>query len=122
MILATLNRTLISRALAIVMAEHVLRWLPPGTHDWNKFITPNELTAIVHSAHHQTAASPDSPPAANSRPQTLPLAVTDITGMTYNPLSLRPKWQFSQTDMSVNYMLTAIKQAEPAAENTSATR
>ena len=43
MIAATLNRTLKSFALAIVGAEYVLRWLPRGTHQWDKFVTPNEL-------------------------------------------------------------------------------
>ena len=44
-VLATLNRTLKSLALAKVGAEYILRWLPPGTHDWNKFVSPEELTS-----------------------------------------------------------------------------
>ena len=47
MIAATLNRTLKSFALAIVGAEYVLRWLPRGTHQWDKFVTPNELEAAL---------------------------------------------------------------------------
>src|SRR4029077_12633980 len=47
MITATLNRTLKSFALAIVGAEYVLRWLPRGTHRWDKFVTPNELEAAL---------------------------------------------------------------------------
>ena len=47
MIAATLNRTLKSFALAIVGAEYVLRWLPRGTHHWDKFVTPNELEAAL---------------------------------------------------------------------------
>ncbi len=47
MIVATLNRTLKSFALAIVGAEYVLRWLPRGTHQWDKFVTPNELEAAL---------------------------------------------------------------------------
>ncbi len=43
MVVATLNRTLKSLALAKIGAEYVLRWLPPGTHDWNRFVTPAEL-------------------------------------------------------------------------------
>ena len=43
LVMATLNRTLKSYALAIVGAEYVLRWLPRGTHDWEKFVTPDEL-------------------------------------------------------------------------------
>jgi 2-polyprenyl-6-hydroxyphenyl methylase/3-demethylubiquinone-9 3-methyltransferase len=87
MIAATLNRTLKSFALAIVGAEYVLRWLPRGTHRWDKFVTPNELEAAL--ARHG-------------------LAVTDETGVIYNLIADR--WQIS-TDMDVNYMVTAEKAA-----------
>ena len=87
MIAATLNRTLKSFALAIVGAEYVLRWLPRGTHRWDKFVTPNELEAALE--RHG-------------------LAVTDETGVIYNLLADR--WQIS-TDMDVNYMVTAEKPA-----------
>ena len=50
MFLATLNRTLKSFALAIVGAEYVLGWLPRGTHDWHKFITPDELDQMANAA------------------------------------------------------------------------
>jgi 2-polyprenyl-6-hydroxyphenyl methylase / 3-demethylubiquinone-9 3-methyltransferase len=83
MIVATLNRTLKSFALAIVGAEYVLGWLPRGTHRWDKFVTPNELEAAL--ARHG-------------------LAVVDETGVIYNLLADR--WQIS-TDMDVNYMVTA---------------
>jgi 2-polyprenyl-6-hydroxyphenyl methylase/3-demethylubiquinone-9 3-methyltransferase len=83
MIVATLNRTLKSFALAIVGAEYVLRWLPRGTHQWDKFVTPEELeTAIEHSG----------------------LQVTGERGVIYNPFADR--WQLS-SDMDVNYMLVA---------------
>jgi 2-polyprenyl-6-hydroxyphenyl methylase/3-demethylubiquinone-9 3-methyltransferase len=87
MVTATLNRTLKSFALAIVGAEYVLRWLPRGTHRWDKFITPNELSAALE--RHG-------------------LAVTDETGVIYNLVADR--WQIS-TDMDVNYMVTAQKPA-----------
>jgi 2-polyprenyl-6-hydroxyphenyl methylase / 3-demethylubiquinone-9 3-methyltransferase len=83
MITATLNRTLKSFALAIVGAEYVLRWLPRGTHQWDKFVTPNELEAALE--RHE-------------------LRVIDETGVIYNPLADR--WQLS-TDMDVNYMVVA---------------
>ena len=83
MIAATLNRTLKSFALAIVGAEYVLRWLPRGTHQWDKFVTPEELeNAIEHNG----------------------LQVTGERGVIYNPLADR--WQLS-SDMDVNYMLVA---------------
>jgi 2-polyprenyl-6-hydroxyphenyl methylase/3-demethylubiquinone-9 3-methyltransferase len=85
--IATLNRTIKSFALAIVGAEYILRWLPRGTHQWDKFITPNELEiAIAQSGLH----------------------VTNETGVIYNVLADR--WQLS-SDMDVNYMVIAEKPA-----------
>ena len=85
MFLATLNRTLKSFTLAIVGAEYVLGWLPRGTHDWHKFITPKELDAMVLEAG---------------------LTVHQSTGVSFNPLL--NKWSKSG-DMSVNYMAIAGK-------------
>jgi 2-polyprenyl-6-hydroxyphenyl methylase / 3-demethylubiquinone-9 3-methyltransferase len=83
MITATLNRTLKSFALAIVGAEYVLRWLPRGTHQWDKFVTPNELEATLE--HYG-------------------LAVLDETGVIYDFIADR--WRLS-SDMDVNYMVVA---------------
>jgi 2-polyprenyl-6-hydroxyphenyl methylase/3-demethylubiquinone-9 3-methyltransferase len=83
MIVATLNRTLKSFALAIVGAEYVLRWLPRGTHQWEKFVTPDELEVALE--RHG-------------------LGVIDETGVIYNLLADR--WQIS-TDMDVNYITVA---------------
>jgi 2-polyprenyl-6-hydroxyphenyl methylase / 3-demethylubiquinone-9 3-methyltransferase len=85
MIAATLNRTLKSFALAIVGAEYVLRWLPRGTHRWDKFITPRELETAVENAG---------------------LGVIGERGVVYNPFADR--WQLS-ADMDVNYMLAAVR-------------
>jgi 2-polyprenyl-6-hydroxyphenyl methylase/3-demethylubiquinone-9 3-methyltransferase len=87
MITATLNRTLKSFALAIVGAEYLLRWLPRGTHQWDKFVTPNELEAVLE--RHG-------------------LTVLDETGVTYDLIADR--WHLS-TDMDVNYMVTAARPA-----------
>jgi 2-polyprenyl-6-hydroxyphenyl methylase/3-demethylubiquinone-9 3-methyltransferase len=84
---ATLNRTIKSFALAIVGAEYILRWLPRGTHQWDKFVTPNELEIAVEQCG---------------------LHVTGETGVIYNLLADR--WQLS-TDMDVNYMVVAEKPA-----------
>src|SRR5450432_3353776 len=81
MIAATLNRTLKSFALAIVGAEYVLRWLPRGTHQWDKFVTPQELEMAFENGG---------------------LQVTGERGVIYNPFADR--WQLS-SDMDVNYML-----------------
>jgi 2-polyprenyl-6-hydroxyphenyl methylase/3-demethylubiquinone-9 3-methyltransferase len=85
MIVATLNRTLKSFALAIVGAEYVLRWLPRGTHQWDKFVTPNELEIALELGG---------------------LLVIEETGVIYNLIADR--WQLS-SDMDVNYMVTAAR-------------
>ena len=82
---ATINRTLKSFALAIVGAEYVLRWLPRGTHRWDKFVTPNEFEAALE--RHR-------------------LRVIAQTGVVYDLLADR--WQLAD-DMDVNYMLAAEK-------------
>ncbi len=81
MIAATLNRTFKSFALAIIGAEYVLRWLPRGTHQWDKFVTPTELENAFEQAG---------------------LRVIGERGVIYNPFADR--WQLS-SDMDVNYML-----------------
>jgi 2-polyprenyl-6-hydroxyphenyl methylase/3-demethylubiquinone-9 3-methyltransferase len=83
MIAATLNRTLKSFALAIVGAEYILRWLPVGTHRWDKFVTPNELEIAMEQSG---------------------LRVIHEQGVVYNLIADR--WQLS-SDTDVNYMLTA---------------
>ncbi len=87
MIAATLNRTMKSFALAIVGAEYVLRWLPRGTHRWDKFVTPAELETAMQNAG---------------------LKVVDERGVVYRVLGDR--WDLS-TDMDVNYLLTAVRGA-----------
>src|SRR2546429_8172580 len=85
MVISTINRHWQSFALAIVGAEYILRWLPRGTHQWDKLVTPNELEAALE--RHG-------------------LRVVDETGVIYNFFADR--WQIS-ADMDVNYMLTAQK-------------
>ncbi len=80
---ATLNRTLKSRALAIVGAEYILRWVPAGTHDWNKFLHPSEIHAFL---------------------QDTALTAEPAVGVSYNPLS--GAWSLSD-DTDVNYMVVA---------------
>ncbi len=87
MILSTINRTMKSYALAIVGAEYILRWLPVGTHQWDRFVTPDEL------ARHAEAAG---------------LAVSVREGLVYNPLT--DAWSLSQ-DLDVNYMASAARPA-----------
>lgn len=85
MVMATLNRTAKAFALAIVGAERVLRWLPAGTHDWNKFVTPDEARAAITGAG---------------------LKIAETVGVTFSPLT--GKWSLSR-DVAVNYMVAATR-------------
>ncbi len=82
-IVATLNRTLRSMALGVVAAEYVLRWVPPGTHDWRKFLRPSEVAAHLRAAG---------------------LSVERAAGLVYDPLA--DSWRESG-DLGVNYMMVA---------------
>ena len=83
LILATINRTAKSLALAKFAAEYVLRWLPPGTHDWRRFPKPSELARPVRQAG---------------------LAVERVEGVVYSPFT--DEWRLGE-DTSMNYMLAA---------------
>ena len=83
MFVATLNRTLKSLLLAKIAAEYVLRWLPAGTHDWNRLITPAELRRSLERAG---------------------LQVKQVQGMSFDPL--RWEWRLSR-DIEVNYAVVA---------------
>ncbi len=85
-ICSTLNRNAKSYVMAIVGAEHVMRWLPKGTHEWSKFITPEELYDLLSQAG---------------------LTPVDKKGFVFNPLSW--SWSLSSRDLSVNYVTTSIK-------------
>jgi 2-polyprenyl-6-hydroxyphenyl methylase/3-demethylubiquinone-9 3-methyltransferase len=87
MFVATINRTLKALGLAIVGAEYILRWLPRGTHQYDRLVRPAELESALTKAG---------------------MRITDRTGVVYNPLSDR--WQRSR-DMDVNYMVLAEKAA-----------
>jgi 2-polyprenyl-6-hydroxyphenyl methylase/3-demethylubiquinone-9 3-methyltransferase len=84
---STINRTLKAWALAIVGAEYVLRWLPRGTHSYDKLVTPNELASALVAAG---------------------LDVTAETGVMYVPIADR--WRLT-SDMDVNYMMAAKRLA-----------
>ena len=85
MFVATINKNLKSYLFAIIGAEYILRWLPIGTHDWNKFITPSELETIANKENFLT---------------------DEIIGMKFNPLS--KKWH-TVSDLTVNYVATFQK-------------
>ncbi len=86
MVCSTINRNPRSFAMAIVGAEWVMRWLPKGTHDWAKFITPDELFALLANAG---------------------LEPVDRRGMVFNPLTWT--WRLSDRDLSVNYTTTSLR-------------
>ena len=85
MFTATLNRSLISYLKAIIGAEYILRWLPIGTHDWNKFLKPEELEKILQNNKFVTV---------------------DLKGLEFNPIL--SKWKKSD-NLSVNYIISSTK-------------
>ena len=85
MFTATLNRSFVSYIKAIIGAEYILRWLPVGTHDWNKFLKPEELENFLSQEKFTTI---------------------DIKGLKFNPFL--KKWKKSN-DLSVNYIITSLK-------------
>ena len=89
MFVATINRTFKSFGLAIIGAEYVLGWLPKGTHQWEKFITPGELKGWLGENN---------------------VAVKDESGVTYSPI--KNEWRKSR-DMGVNYMMVGQKIPTP---------
>jgi len=84
--MSTLNRTLKSYAFAIAGAEYLLRWLPRGTHEWQKFLKPSELCAGLRKERMQIA---------------------HMAGMVFSPL--KNEWRLAEKDMDVNYIVTATK-------------
>jgi len=87
MFTATINRTARAFALAVVGAEYVLGWLPKGTHDWKKFLTPDEIGSLI---------------SRNG------LRVTDQIGVVYHPIG--DEWRRSR-DMGINYLILAARPA-----------
>ncbi|MDC3152281.1 bifunctional 2-polyprenyl-6-hydroxyphenol methylase/3-demethylubiquinol 3-O-methyltransferase UbiG [Pelagibacteraceae bacterium] len=85
MFTATLNRTFVSFIKAIIGAEYVLRWLPIGTHDWNKFLKPREIEEIIKN---------------------LNFSIKEVKGLEFNPFT--QKWKRSN-NLSVNYIITSYK-------------
>jgi 2-polyprenyl-6-hydroxyphenyl methylase / 3-demethylubiquinone-9 3-methyltransferase len=85
MFTATLNRSFMSYLKAIIGAEYILRWLPIGTHDWNKFLKPEELERILQDEKFYSV---------------------DIAGLEFNPFF--KKWKRSN-NLSVNYIISSSK-------------
>ncbi len=86
MIASTINRNPKSYMVAIFGAERVMRWLPVGTHEWNKFITPAELEDLIARAG---------------------LRQVDKKGFVFNPISWQ--WSISSRDLSVNYVTASVR-------------
>ena len=87
-ICSTINRNPKSFAMAIVGAEYVMRWLPKGTHEWSKFITPDELYELLRKAG---------------------LDPVDRKGFVFNPITWQ--WRLSERDLSVNYVTASLRAA-----------
>lgn len=86
MVCSTINRTPRSFARAIVGAEYIMRWLPKGTHDWSKFVAPDELYEMIRAAG---------------------LEPVDKKGFVFDPLGW--SWRVSEDDLSVNYVTTSVR-------------
>ncbi len=89
MVCSTINRNSKSYVFAIFGAEYVMRWLPKGTHEWSKFITPDELYGLIRNAG---------------------LTPVDKTGFVFNPVTWQ--WKLSDRDLSVNYVTASVKEGE----------
>ena len=85
MFTATINRTLTSYIKAIIGAEYILRWLPIGTHDWNKFLKPEELQTKLGENQFKS---------------------NNVSGLEFNPI--KRVWKKS-SDLSVNYIISSVK-------------
>lgn len=83
---STINRNPKSFAMAILGAEYIMRWLPKGTHEWQKFITPDELFSMLETAG---------------------LRPVDRKGFVFNPVTW--SWGLSDRDLSVNYVTASVK-------------
>ncbi|CAL5044529.1 unnamed protein product [Urochloa decumbens] len=89
-VVSTINRSMRAYATAIVAAEYILRWLPKGTHEWSKLVTPEELALMLQKAS---------------------VSVEEMAGFVYNPLT--GEWSLSD-DISVNYIAFGVKKSETA--------
>ena len=90
---STINRTIKSYGLAIIGAEYLMRWLPIGTHDWQKFLRPSELCLQIRNNG---------------------LTIDEMTGMSFNPI--KNSWHLNEKDLSVNYIISATKQLNIASQ------
>ena len=86
MVCSTINRNFTSYFNAIIGAEYIMRWLPKGTHDWNKFITPDELSSLIESVG---------------------LNLIDKKGFSFNKFLW--EWTISHQDLSTNYVISSVK-------------
>ena len=84
---STINKNFKSYLFAILGAEYIMQWLPKGTHDWNKFIKPSELSKLFFDSG---------------------LRVKDTKGFVFNPLAW--SWELSKRDFTVNYSICATKE------------
>lgn len=92
-VISTINRSMRAYATAIVAAEYILNWLPKGTHQWSKLVTPEELVLILERAS---------------------ISVQEMAGFMYNPL--RGEWSLSD-DLTVNYIAYGMKKVETPSES-----
>jgi polyprenyldihydroxybenzoate methyltransferase/3-demethylubiquinol 3-O-methyltransferase len=85
-VISTLNRTVRAYALAVVAAEQVLQWAPPGTHEWSKFVTPEELVLAMEEAGERQGKT---------------VKLEQVSGMIFDPL--KGQWGLGR-DVGINYL------------------
>ena len=84
LIISSINKTSLSKIFAFFFAENILKWVPKNTHDYDKFITPNELSKLLYENNFN---------------------ILDTTGMNFNPLSRQ--WKLNKNIYPINYFCTA---------------
>ncbi len=116
------------------VSEYVLQWVPVGTHDWHKFLSPTTLSSLIEHAYHpsqtpfvdynkqaqphtptipkrETHAETDTDEARAAAKGKLGMHVTNVCGMTFDPFFSR--WSLNRNDTDCNYILTAVRAHTP---------
>lgn len=104
--LSTLNRTQKSWLVGIVAAEHLLRIIPVGTHDWQKFLEPQELSTLLTNIESRVQGSSEE----SETPIDITVEIENVAGMVFRPslsTALQPslQWALSQSDFNMNYIM-----------------
>lgn len=111
LVMSTMNRTALSYFLTIAMAEYALGWIRRGTHDWNKYLSPAELSDLIIRSRDVSGnnIASDTATSSSTTSSLAGMTIRSINGMIYNPLTV--KWSLDENNTNVNYILCAQKNA-----------